>query len=796
MWGLKQWAVVDCTKPPSVAPKPRFVCHASLKLPSPLMSAAARGPKPSIAPKPRVTLELNGNQGGSSNGSSLVSDDEVDHEAEADGVSKAMKAEERFNAYVRKSAGKDVESVSEEREVSGEEKEEEEQMIQKMDEDWRLSDSALTEEVDSLETLWVSDAGLTADSEEAVEMIDTDVTEDMEADRCDAGEALADTDGLSVGDISVNSIDEEGAGDQDLKRRSQEEKLSCTADDLTESLTEEPGFHMKNSETGHVLLLDGEEKEEETDSDCGVTCSILKLSCGHRTKEKGENIQNIGFYEEQIQKHVGLEDELIHEPYYVSSEDVINRETMPRSSRAQGEAGGPPPPSNSCGGSAEEPGEHGQTECLSSEDYVKIGNNSDENKARTCQKKSSFKLDEHRARTAEALLNHLDFQPRFRLVSISVPTDTDTSLTSSLSETQLLSPNDVFGDEDDLDGHIVPFLEDTTTDTDISDDHVYEEPGRSSEAEYVFPFDRKFTGTQSRSLCHRSNHNGVHFVQRPYLSGFGPPALSSSPMLNSVRHKSLSKPHYLSPYPRSLSMEGQDATQRHRDAICSSGSFSRITPLPSTPTSVVDIPPPFELAYITKKPITKSSPSLLIDGDPTDKNRKKKSSIKRFLMLKFKRKTESNKSVVDVNPSSMKSSPECSHHSPSRLLDLDTHSLNSSPQLGSRSASSPQGSCDLASSFTFYKESKRKGNSVTFLNRSVVRVESFEDRSHTSDYENVPPISSDYENLQVPQRRPVRQGPFTDFFDRPSAVRVLSSANDTDGYVDMSSLPGRSGTTG
>uniref|UniRef100_A0A3B4YQC2 FYVE, RhoGEF and PH domain-containing protein 5-like n=1 Tax=Seriola lalandi dorsalis TaxID=1841481 RepID=A0A3B4YQC2_SERLL len=387
-----------------------------------------------------------------------------------------------------------------------------------------------------------------------------------------------------------------------------------------------------------------------------------------------------------------------------------------------------------------------------------------------------------------------------------------------ISDGELLSPNDsdVFRDEDDLEGHIVPFLDDTTdTEQDISDEHVYEEPGHSSEGENVFPFDRKATGMQSRSLSHRINNNvaemGVQFVQRPYMSGFGQPALSSSPMLNSVRHKSYSKPHYLSLYPRSLSMEGQDMPQRQREAICSSGSFSRCSPLPSsglsTPTSVVDIPPPFELAYITKRPITKSSPSLLIEGDSSEKNRKKKSSLKRFLMLKFRRKTES-KSVVDVNPSSFKSSADSSHHTPSRLLDLDTHSLNNSPQLNSRSAGKPQVSSEPASALLFYNESNRKGNSVAFLNRSVVRVESFEDRSRvpfiplpltkprsisfpntdTSDYENVPPISSDYENLQVPQRRPVRQGPFADFFDRPS--RMLSSANDTDGYVDMSSLPG------
>ncbi|GAA6215766.1 FYVE, RhoGEF and PH domain-containing protein 5-like isoform X1 [Lates japonicus] len=853
----------DCTKP-SVAPKPRFVCHASLKLPSPLMSAA-RGPKPSIAPKPKVTPELNGNQGGCSNGGLLTSDSEVDEEHETENrLNKAITAEEQFNAYILKSPQKDLQNVSpgpEDGEVTEEEKEEEEDMIQKMDEDWRLTDSAVTEEVDSLETLWVSDAGLTADSEEVVEMIDTDMTEDMEAEGCDAGEALADTDGLSVGDISVNSTDEEAvcpsAENQDVRERQEElqVKEDETADDLSESLTDEPGIpineNMRDTDSQQDFLSDGEEKGEESASDYGFSCNMLNLRCGHKIKEKGENLQNISFYdfipEDQRQfsdpskRHVALEDNPICEPYYVSSEDIINREMMPRNnSSAHGLPDSPQTLqkllSVNCSGISagkyEETAENGQIKCVSSEDYVEIGNTNeydcdddDENKVRMCQKRTS---EEHKAHTAEALLNHLDCQPRFRLVSISVPTDTDTSLTSSLSESQLLSPNDsdVFRDEDDLEGHIVPFLDDTTdAEQDISDEHVYEEPRHSSEGEHVFPFDRKATGMRSHSLSHRTNNNvaemGVQFVQRSYMSGFGQPALSSSPMLSSMRHKSYSKPHYLSLYPRSLSMEGQEMplcvyrdreeSQRQKGAICSSGSFSRRSPLSSsglsTPTSVVDIPPPFELAYITKRPITKSSPSLLIEGDSSEKNRKKKSSIKRFLMLKFRRKTES-KSVVDVNPSSFKSSAESSHHTPSRLLDLDRHSLSGSPQLNSRSASKPQVPSEPASTFLFYKESKRKGNSVAFLNRSVVRVESFEDRSRvpfiplpltkprsisfpntdTSDYENVPAISSDYENLQVPQRRPVRQGPFTDFFDRPSCV--LSSANDTDGYVDMSSLPG------
>uniref|UniRef100_A0A665V7V1 FYVE, RhoGEF and PH domain containing 5a n=1 Tax=Echeneis naucrates TaxID=173247 RepID=A0A665V7V1_ECHNA len=615
-----------------------------------------------------------------------------------------------------------------------------------------------------------------------------------------------------------------------------------TAEDLSESLADEPALpikkYTKDADKQKVFLSDAEEKEEDSVPECSITCNILKLRCGHKTKERGENVQNINFYdlvpEEQnnfcdaAKPHVAFEDNPIHEPYYVSSEDIVNGAMVPRHDKAQGLPDSPITSQkrssvNTSGVSGE--AENAETHCVSSKEYMEIVkkdecrcNSNDENHLRPCQRRTSFKTEEHKACTAEALLNHLDCQPRFRLVSISVPTDTDTSLSSSLSDSQLLSPNDsdVFRDEEELEGHIVPFLDNTTdTEQDISDEHVYEEPGRSVDA---FSFEKKGTGMQTYSLLHRMNNSaaemGPQFAQRPYMSGFGQPTLSSSPMLSSVRHKSYSKPHYLSLYPRSLSVEGKDMSQRQREAFCSSGSFSRCSPLPSSgmssPTSVVDIPPPFELAYITKKPITKSYPSLLIEGDSSEKNRKKKSSIKRFLMLKFRRKTES-KPAVDVKPSSFKSTAESRHHTPCRLLDLDTHSLSNSPQLNSRSAVKHPVSSESASTCMFYEESKIKGNSVAFLNRSVVRVESFEDRSRvpfiplpltkprsisfpntdTSDYENVPPISSDYENLQVPQRRPVQRGPFTDFFDRPS--RVLSSANDTDGYVDMSSLPGFKG---
>ncbi|XP_027761677.1 FYVE, RhoGEF and PH domain-containing protein 5 isoform X2 [Empidonax traillii] len=285
-------------------------------------------------------------------------------------------------------------------------------------------------------------------------------------------------------------------------------------------------------------------------------------------------------------------------------------------------------------------------------------------------------------------------------------------------------------------------------------------------------------------------------------------------------------------YPRSYSVEGREMpiavygesdgcilddvrikrTEDNLSLPCvngSSGSFSQRNHLSScsisTPSSVVDIPPPFELAYITKKPITKSSPSLLIESDSPDKySKKKKSSFKRFLTLKFKKKTE-NKVHVDVNVSSSRSSSESSYHGPPRLMELDRRSLSSSPQLKShvgkfRASESP-------SAILFYKDGKRKGTPKSF-SRSVSRVESFEDRSRppfmplpltkprsisfpnadTSDYENIPAMSSDYENIQIPPRRSTRAGTFTEFFEDPS--RALSAANENDGYVDMSSFTG------
>nr|XP_019602556.1 PREDICTED: FYVE, RhoGEF and PH domain-containing protein 5 isoform X1 [Rhinolophus sinicus] len=288
------------------------------------------------------------------------------------------------------------------------------------------------------------------------------------------------------------------------------------------------------------------------------------------------------------------------------------------------------------------------------------------------------------------------------------------------------------------------------------------------------------------------------------------------------------KPRAFTLYPRSFSVEGREIpVSVYRDpeasglddhwikrkddnlslpcVIGSSGSFSQRNHLPSsgtsTPSSVVDIPPPFDLACITKKPITKSSPSLLIESEPPDKHsKKKKSSFKRFLALTFKKKTE-NKVHVDVNVSSSRSSSESSYHGPSRLLEIDRRSLSNSPQLKARTGKLR--ASESPSSLIFYRDSKRKG--VPF-SRTVSRVESFEDRSRppflplpltkprsisfpnadTSDYENIPAMNSDYENIQIPPRRPARAGTFTKLFEDQS--RALSTANENDGYVDMSSF--------
>nr|XP_009938276.1 PREDICTED: FYVE, RhoGEF and PH domain-containing protein 5 [Opisthocomus hoazin] len=326
--------------------------------------------------------------------------------------------------------------------------------------------------------------------------------------------------------------------------------------------------------------------------------------------------------------------------------------------------------------------------------------------------------------------------------------------------------------------------------TDLGADHSKRDELGMDGENNLLPIDRKSIVTRTRSLSGKMpgyvpetvpEETGPETDLSSSHNGSGTDDLSNN--LYSVEGKPMeanralpTKSRRFILYPRSYSVEGRETSvsvhresdgcvlddgriKRTEDNLSlpcvngSSGSFSQRNHLlscgVSTPSSVVDIPPPFELAYITKKPITKSSPSLLIESDSPDKySKKKKSSFKRFLTLKFKKKTES-KVHVDVNVSSSRSSSESSYHGPPRLMELDRRSLSSSPQLKShvgklRASESP--------------------SAVLFA------------------------MSSDYENIQIPPRRSTRAGTFTEFFEDPS--RALSAANENDGYVDMSSFTG------
>ncbi|KFQ69530.1 FYVE, RhoGEF and PH domain-containing protein 5, partial [Phaethon lepturus] len=358
------------------------------------------------------------------------------------------------------------------------------------------------------------------------------------------------------------------------------------------------------------------------------------------------------------------------------------------------------------------------------------------------------------------------------------------------------------------DPYVLPAENETAYDghTDLGANHSKRDELGMDGENSLLPIDRKSIVTRTRSLSGKMpgyvpetvpEETGPETDLPSSRNGSGTEDLSSN--LFSVEGKSTeanralpTKSRRFILYPRSYSVEGREIpvsvyresdgcilddsrikrTEDNLSLPCvngSSGSFSQRNHLSScgisTPSSVVDIPPPFELAYITKKPITKSSPSLLIENDSPDKySKKKKSSFKRFLTLKFKKKTES-KVHVDVNVSSSRSSSESSYHGPPRLMELDRRSLSSSPQLKShvgklRASESP-------SAVLFYKDVKKKGTPKSF---------------------NLPAMSSDYENIQIPPRRSTRAGTFTEFFEDPS--RALSAANENDGYVDMSSFTG------
>ncbi|KAM9813470.1 FYVE, RhoGEF and PH domain-containing protein 5b [Neosynchiropus ocellatus] len=799
----------DCSQP-SVAPKPRFVCHASLKPPSPLMSAV-RGPKPSVAPKPKITFEFNGRNSFSPS-NCITGNTFAQKERKAnDFLDQVIKSEPLFHLKSPEDESEGLDDVS----MTAEEKEDEERGDGKADESGRLSDSNPTEELDSMETLWHSDAGLTTDSDDAVEMINIRISDSIDDD---AGEALADTEGLSVG--SICSLDEGPNGYCDSKGYEHGTNQVTWRMPLIRDSQEKDIKQLQDKEVDTAIIVKEQEDKQHTATlDCGFSCNILKLTCGpkkvqdknprfttneanipvgkvapgdHKFPSPSERLPLLPdgcldlANKEMIQEDP--QDDLRTQPWY-----FCGRNNLAKDSKCNSKNG---PAAN----------------CLNSDDYVEIQNNICNSQLMGRQDNGFMRSD---GQKEDRLCSALYSQPKFRLLYNPAPMETESSLSPSLSDNHLtsLSDSDFLSSEDDLDGFIVPFFEESTeTEREFSKAQPYQVSEQSSNSDIVFALNKRPAGVSSRSLSHLRINNGnqinPNVSPRPCWSG--QKGLCGSPALNATRRETDSK-QYLSMYPRSFSMEEQklplhvhrdgDHSPIQRGAFYSSGQFSKCSSGLSTPTSVVDIPPPFQLAYITKKPITKSSPSLLMESESSEKNRKKASSIKRFLMLKFRRKAEC-KPATDVNHTTCKASTPPSHHPPKRFMDLD--SPHGSPVLYARPLSKSQTPSELTPNFLFYHENRCEANSVAFLNRSVIRVESFNDRSRvpfmplpltkprsisfpntdTSDYENVPPLSADYENIQVPARRPMRQAP------KDYPIRVLSSANETDGYVDMSSLPG------
>ncbi|XP_070816059.1 FYVE, RhoGEF and PH domain-containing protein 5 isoform X2 [Chaetodon trifascialis] len=474
-------------------------------------------------------------------------------------------------------------------------------------------------------------------------------------------------------------------------------------------------------------------------------------------------------------------------------------------------------------------------QCVSSEDYVEIGDDDEEEETEKKHIKGKSAKERTAKREQAFLSQRASCQPRLRLCNITVPADLDLGRTPELTNRVVFAHTTEAFEEDieELDCHIVPYYEDTDSD---SEEHIYEEAGFDSEGENFVTLDRKTIVTRSRSYSGKvpgyvpetvPEETGTEYQTHDYCTvaidktteplghSQQPGTNCLIPSMKSRRFllysRSAEGPELSLTTPTEISQSLKDEIRMKRKddtlslpcVITSSGSFSQRSHQSSsgvsTPTSLVDIPPPFELAYITKRPVTKSSPSVLIQHEPSDIPKKKKSSFKRFLALKFKKKTDS-KGFSDGSVRSSRSSSESSHHGPVRVIELDRRSTSSSPQLQSHLVNSHHRPLDLPSSFVHHQRRKSYG-------RGVSRVESFEERSRrsimplpltkprsisfpsadTSDYENIPAMSSDYENIQIPGR-PTRSHTVTEFFEDPNRSTVL--CNENDGYVDMNSFPG------
>ncbi|TVK90571.1 FYVE, RhoGEF and PH domain-containing protein 5 [Bagarius yarrelli] len=226
------------------------------------------------------------------------------------------------------------------------------------------------------------------------------------------------------------------------------------------------------------------------------------------------------------------------------------------------------------------------------------------------------------------------------------------------------------------------------------------------------------------------------------------------------------------------------------------GSLGCLSPGRPCPPAV-EIPPPFELSSITRRPIRKSTPTL--QTDVTACNRKLDFGLKRyFLPLRFMRKPERRTESRSV---SSRSSSESSPQGSCRRLNFIRHCKESPELYRAADYSVPSSPTSLR------LHTNRQGASTALSNNfgsacvnswDVLKMDS-DDLIHSlfvqpfplskprsfsspnvdsSIYENVLNTSPHYENVQVRLLSPTQNQP------------KESSATDTDGYVEMSSLPG------
>nr|XP_043880194.1 FYVE, RhoGEF and PH domain-containing protein 5 isoform X1 [Solea senegalensis] len=862
---------------PLPVPQPKVRSHLTIKVQSKLMSRpcpSARGPKPPVAPKPRPLLESHP-QGEEPCPPLSLSNGDLSH---SDGETEDLHdmAEENQDR-VEKSEANGTGEMNPEDEAEAETEKEGDILDNHDDTDSVGSEDTITGDDGPIVTETTEDENTEDDFKTSTPSPLLTETEDEETSEkhCDAAglsevtvedrtQSLSQSDEDS--DVGLNEAEEFAFGFRVLPTVTEEYPYdmigpgddasdTCESCDPAESISGDTEVWQPERATKD---LSGCFRFTSSTEDVFGPYAVIEAVPGDMSDTADPEWSQEDDPDDKPSNEVQTSGALNQDPYYVSSDDVDKLEDKQALSE-QGETAEGSDQSSQQKDKAQDSesadeyaniddsvchkgDDFEQLECVSSEDYVEIGDeDEDEDTEKRPIKGKSVK--ERTAKREQAYNSQrASCQPRIRLCNITVPTDLDLGRAPELTNRVVFAHTTEAFEEDieELDCHIVPYYEDTDSD---SEEHIYEEAGFDSEGENFITLDRKSIVTRSRSYSGKitgyvpetvPEETGTEYQTHDYCSvaleqNSEPLSPSQQPGVNSVTpsmgtrrfllySRSAEGPELTMTTPKEFNQSLRDEIRMRRKddnlslpcVITSSGSFSQRSHQSSsgvsTPTSLVDIPPPFELAYITKRPVTKSSPSLLIQHEPSDVPKKKKSSFKRFLALKFKRKSDS-KVFSDVSVRSSRSSSESSHHGPARVIELDRRSTGSSPQPQSRMVNPQQRLSDLPPTFILDNVHQRRKGDLKTYGRGVSRVESFEERTRrramplpltkprsisfpsadTSDYENIPAMNSDYENIQIPGR-PTRSHTVTEFFEDP--VRTTVACNENDGYVDMNSFPG------